>query len=252
MLECKNITKIYRKGSLFSPGDAVGALKDISFVMKPGRSMGLLGENGSGKSTLTRLILGLERPTSGTVLLNGENIHEMVAKGDQRFRRNIQAVFQDPASAMNPRWSALRTITEPLVNFDRYSKEELRVKANELMRMVELDPAELDKNVTRFSGGQQQRICIARALALRPKLLILDEAVSNLDMIIQAQILDLLKGLKSQGISLFLISHDIRVVFNLCEDILVLNQGSLADHMSIEDGMPASVSGAFNRLLAAV
>lgn len=252
MLECKNITKIYRKGSLFSPGDTVEALKDISFVMKPGRSMGLLGENGSGKSTLTRLILGLERPTSGTVLLNGENIHDMVSKGDQRFRRNIQAVFQDPASAMNPRWSALRTITEPLVNFDKYSKEELRVKANELMRMVELDPAELDKNVTRFSGGQQQRICIARALALRPKLLILDEAVSNLDMIIQAQILDLLKGLKSQGISLFLISHDIRVVFNLCEDILVLNQGSLADHMNIEDGVPASVSDAFNRLLAAV
>ena len=251
MLECKNIFKTYKKGSRFSTAKGTQVLKNVSFEMTAGRSLGLLGENGSGKSTLTRIILGLEAPCKGSVIFEGQDVHQAVKAGKKDFRQNMQAVFQDPASAMNPRWSALRVITEPLINFGSYTDAELRSKAAELMKAVELDPAEMDKGVTRFSGGQQQRICIARALALNPRLLILDEAVSNLDMIIQAQIVELLENLKkSMNISLLLISHDIRVVFKLCEDIVVLDKGQIVERLSIETGTEGAGSDAFNRLMA--
>ncbi|MDR0805719.1 MAG: dipeptide/oligopeptide/nickel ABC transporter ATP-binding protein [Enterobacteriaceae bacterium] len=253
MLECNNISKVYKKGNWFSAQQAAPVLNDVNFKMIAGRSMGLLGENGSGKSTLTRIILGLEKPTSGNVLFNGQDIHQMVQRGDQQFRQNMQAVFQDPASAMNPRWNALKIITEPLINFGSYSQEQRRDSAAKLMCSVDLNPSDMDKNITRFSGGQQQRICIARALALSPKLLILDEAVSNLDMVIQAQIIELLEQLKTtHNISLLLISHDIRVVFKLCEDILVLDKGNIAERISIETGIKNAHSDAFTRLVSCV
>jgi nickel transport system ATP-binding protein len=251
MLECHNIGKTYQKGSWFSSGRPTSVLSDVSLTLKAGRSLGLLGENGSGKSTLTRILLGLEKPTTGTVRFDGQDVHQMVQDGNREFRKNIQAVFQDPASAMNPRWSALKTITEPLINYGRYSERQLRQKAAELMRAVDLNADDMDRNVTRFSGGQQQRICIARALALNPKLLILDEAVSNLDMVIQAQIVELLQQLKSSNnLSLLLISHDIRVVFKLCEDIVVLDKGHIVERLSIETGVAEAESEAFKRLMA--
>ncbi len=228
------------------------ALSDISFEMLEGRSLGIVGENGSGKSTLVRLILGLEKPTTGDVLLNGSDVHELIHSGDFSFRKNMQAVFQDPASSLNPRWNAFKAISEPFKNFETYSDNELRAKVAELMIAVDLEPQDMDKNVMRFSGGQQQRICIARALALNPKVLILDEALSNLDMVVQVQILELLENLKSnKGISLFVISHDIRVVFKLCEDIIVLENGKIAEKMSIE-APNETHSDAFNKLLNAV
>ena len=296
MLECINISKSYKKGSWFSRGENTEALKNISFEMKEGRSLGLLGVNGSGKSTLTRIILGLEEPSHGKVIFEGNDIHGMTRQGRKDFRKNMQAVFQNPAQAMNPRYTAFQVIAEPLYNFEgklqiiasmrslfaglspvkflakiflpnsseetslasekfdsaksvsgksisvktdsgKMSTNELRVKVQKLMSDVGLDSHELDKNINHFSGGQQQRICIARALALSPKLLILDEAVSNLDMLIQSQILELLHHLKqSHQITLFVISHDIRVILNLCEDILVLNDGMIADRLSVEKG----------------
>jgi len=262
MLECINISKTYQKGSWFSHGKSVEVLKNVSFKMQEGRSLGLLGENGSGKSTLTRIILGLEEPSSGKVIFEKNDIHAMVRHGKKDFRRHMQAVFQNPAQAMNPRYTAFQVIAEPLYNFppnqrlplftkflpikylpikylhQKPIKEEMREKVKQLMDNVGLNPHELDKNINHFSGGQQQRICIARALALNPKLLILDEAVSNLDMVIQSQIIELLHHLKqSHHISLFTISHDIRVIFNLSEDILVLSKGVITDRLSIEEGL---------------
>ena len=297
MLECTDISKSYKKGSWFFGGKSIEVLKNISFKMEEGRSLGLLGKNGSGKSTLTRIILGLEDPSGGNVIFEGNDIHAMARQGKKNFRQHMQAVFQNPAQAMNPRYTAFQVIAEPLYNFDKSSrfslivealfrglsfmkfwlsklfankilgansvsaksletnrenagthgdifkisgksiKAGLREKVQKLMSDVGLDPDDLDKNINHFSGGQQQRICIARALALNPKLLILDEAVSNLDMVIQSQILDLLCHLKqSHKITLFVISHDIRVIFNLCEDILVINEGVIADRFSVEKG----------------
>jgi nickel transport system ATP-binding protein len=251
MLKCENISKTYKKGSWFSSGEETQVLKGISFEMQQGRSLGLLGENGSGKSTLTRIILGLETPCSGSVIFEGQDIQKAVKAGEKGFRQNMQAVFQDPASAMNPRWSAFQTITEPLINFGTYTNNELRDRAAELMKAVELEPSDMDKNVTKFSGGQQQRICIARAIALKPKLLILDEAVSNLDMVIQAQIVEMLENLKkTMNISLLIISHDVRVVFKLCEDIVVLDKGEIVDRLSIEKGIDSASSTAFMKLMA--
>jgi ABC-type dipeptide/oligopeptide/nickel transport system ATPase subunit len=185
----------------------------------------------------------------------------MTKRRKKDFRKNVQAVFQNPAQAMNPRYTAFQVIAEPLYNFSKtpqlflfakslftrflpknffgqkHLENDFRGKVKKLMCDVGLNPEELDKNINHFSGGQQQRICIARALALSPKLLILDEAVSNLDMVIQSQILELLHHLKqSHRVSLFVISHDIRVIFNLCEDILVLNNGVITDKLSIEKG----------------
>ncbi|XOB64654.1 ABC transporter ATP-binding protein [Deferribacteres bacterium DY0037] len=251
MLKCSNISMTYRKGSWFACSKEKRVLDDISFDIKEGESFGLLGENGSGKSTLTRIILGLEKPTAGEVLFDGVDVHQAVEKGDKSFRKNMQAVFQDPASTMNPRWSAFRVITEPLHNYYHFSRPELVKQTAELMSSVGLDPSEMDKNINRFSGGQQQRICIARALALKPKLLILDEAVSNLDMIVQAQIVELLAELKRvHNISLLVISHDVRVVFKLCENILVLDNAKIVDRLSMKHGVKRANSEAFHRLTA--
>ena len=282
MLECVDISKTYNKGSWFSRKKGSDVLKGVSFKMSEGRSLGLIGENGSGKSTLTRILLGLEEPSGGNVFFEKNDIHAMVRSGKKYFRRNMQAVFQNPAQAMNPRYTAFQVIAEPLYNFadnmdffvsdnslvaempkpvkavpvipasvmlffakclpSRALKEEIREKVKKLMCDVGLDAHDIDKNINQFSGGQQQRICIARALALNPKLLILDEAVSNLDMVIQSQIIELLQHLKrSHDISLFVISHDIRIVFNLCEDILVLSNGIITDRLSIEDGLDISM-----------
>ncbi len=252
MIKCNCVTKVYKRGSIFSSTPPNTALSEVSINMTSGRSLGVVGENGSGKSTLVRLVLGLEKTSAGEVLINGENINTLIHQRDFSFRKNIQAVFQDPASSLNPRWSAFRAISEPFKNFEHYSENELRDKVADLMKSVDLDIKDMDKNVTRFSGGQQQRICIARALALNPKVLILDEALSNLDIVVQAQIIELLENLKrDKGISLFVISHDIRVVFKLCEDIIVLEKGKVVEKMSIENPNTEH-STTFNKLMEAI
>lgn len=253
MLRCVNISKTYRKGHWLSGGEENEVLRNISFEMEEGSTLGIVGENGSGKSTLTRIILGLEEPTKGDVFFEGENIQQMVRSGRNGFRENMQAVFQDPASFMNPRWDAFRVISEPVINFYKPDRSELTDRVAELMRSVALDPDDMFRNVTKFSGGQQQRICIARALALRPKLLILDEAVSNLDMLVQAQVLELLEKLKEErGLSLLLISHDVRVVFKMCGSVIVLDRGEIADRLSLSRGITGSESDAFQRLAECV
>ncbi len=253
LLECKNISKTYKKGGFFSSSAPVKVLDEVCFSIKEGRSFGLLGRNGSGKSTLTRIILGLEKADSGEVLLNSRNVAELVARGDKGFRKDMQAVFQDAVSSLNPRWTALKAITEPLRNFEKLSGEILRETACGLAETVGLDPASLDKKTCFFSGGQQQRICIARALALKPSFLILDEAVSSLDMLIQYKIIDLFKSLRQKlGLTYLVISHDMRVVFNLCEDIAVLDEGRITETLSLEKGLSGKHSAAFVRLMDSV
>ncbi len=251
LLSCDNIYKIYGKTSWFSHKAPLDVLKGISFEIEKGRSLGIVGINGAGKSTLIKIILGLDFPNKGEVIFNGINIHKEVKKHNQDFRQNIQAVFQNPSTALNPRYNAFQVLCEPFQNFYHYSKAELIEKTQHLMEIVELNPSDIFKNSMQFSGGQQQRLAIARAIALNPKLLILDEALSSLDMSTQSQIIKLLHHLKTaHQISLFLISHEIRITFNLCDDIIVLDNGKICDVLKKENGLPEKQSSILKKLLA--
>lgn len=250
LLSCEHLGKTYGKTSWFSKKAPKKVLEDINFKLEQGRSLGIAGVNGAGKSTLAKIILGIEKPSSGKLCFEGENIHTFDRKKHRQFRKNVQAVFQNPATALNPRWSALQIVTEPLCNFYKLSRKECENKAAYLMDLVELEPREMHKNCTQFSGGQQQRLALARALALNPKLLILDEALSSLDMGTQAQLLKLLHHLKeAHAISLIVISHDIRLTFNLCDDIITLDQGKIADCLHKEEGITRLPSPLLQRLL---
>lgn len=248
LLSCEHVCKTYAKETWFSKKEPKTVLTDINFSLEYSRSLGIAGVNGAGKSTLTKIILGLEKPSSGSVFFQGINLATLRPEKD--FRKNMQAVFQNPASALNPWWNALKILTEPLQNFFSLTAKEYAEKAEHLMELVELNPKDLHKNCMQFSGGQQQRLAIARALALSPQLLILDEALSSLDMSTQAKLIELLHHLKDKhSISLLVISHDIRVTFNLCDDILVLDQGRISDRLHKEQGLPEKRSPFLQKLL---
>lgn len=249
MLKCENISKTYKSGSWFSKKEEKQVLKNISFHLKEGRSIGFVGRNGAGKSTLMKIILGLESADNGSVIFMGQNIHNLKYSQRKEVYKNMQIVFQDPQSSMNPNMTVFQIICEPVNNYYKYSIDELRNIVKDLLKSVELDTNIIDKNITMLSGGQQQRVAIARALAINPKVIILDEAVSNLDMVIQSQILKLLEDLKEKyNISLLVISHDIRVVFKLCDDIIFLENGEIKGNFSIENGIDME-HDAFKKML---
>jgi nickel transport system ATP-binding protein len=216
-------------------------LKDINVTIDEGESLGLLGSSGSGKSTLGRLVLGLESPDSGDILYDGRPLSEIKGEERKKWRRNVQVVFQNSHGAVNPRFTASRIIGEPLVNFMGLSGKSKRDKVGELMEKVGLDGDHQDKLPHQFSGGELQRVCIARALASSPKLIVLDEAVSSLDMGSQGKVLDLLdEARRDTGASYLFISHDVRVIFKLSDKLAVMSDGEISfqtkDLDSIGDG----------------
>lgn len=249
MLICENISKTYKKGSFFSKKEESKVLNNISFQLQEGRSIGFVGRNGAGKSTLMKIILGLERADSGSIIFMGQNIHNLKYSQRKEIYKNMQIVFQDPQSSMNPNMTVFQVISEPVNNYYKYKNDELINIVKELLKAVELDTNIIDKNITMLSGGQQQRVAIARALAIKPKVIILDEALSNLDMVIQSQILKLLEDLKEKyNISLIVISHDIRVVFKLCDDIIFLENGEIKGNFNVENGVDME-NTAFQKML---
>ncbi len=249
MLICENISKTYKKGSFFSKKEETKVLNNISFQLQEGRSIGFVGRNGAGKSTLMKIILGLERADSGSIIFMGQNIHNLKYSQRKEIYKNMQIVFQDPQSSMNPNMTVFQVISEPVNNYYKYKNDELINIVKELLKAVELDTNIIDKNITMLSGGQQQRVAIARALAIKPKVIILDEALSNLDMVIQSQILKLLEDLKEKyNISLIVISHDIRVVFKLCDDIIFLENGEIKGNFNVENGVDIE-NTAFQKML---
>lgn len=213
-----------RKG--FRRGPPVKAVDGVSFTLQRGESLGLVGESGCGKSTLTRAILGLDPVTSGTITLNGQP----VGPGMPRLlRADVQVVFQDPYGSFNPRWRVDRIITEPFHLLDKPPPRDAAV--SEALKAVRLSPDDAQKYPHEFSGGQRQRIAIARALITRPKLLVLDEAVSALDVSVRAQILDLLADLQTElNLSYLFISHDLTVVRSITDRILVMQAGQIVEH----------------------
>lgn len=237
LLELKGVCKNYWLGKgLFQRGKVIEAVKELDLVLEEGDSLGLVGESGSGKSTLARIILGLEKPDQGQVLFQGKDIYQLKRKELWELRRHLHTVFQDCYSSVNPRFSVARTIAEPLRNYERLGYQEEKKRVQELLQLVGLDPEDLNKYPHQFSGGQLQRISLARALALKPKLVILDEAVSGLDVSVQAQILNLLEDLRKElNLSYIFISHHIEVVNYISSCLGVMYMGRLVEYVAGED-----------------
>jgi len=201
-----------------------------------GRSLGIVGESGSGKSTFARLVMALERPTSGSVSLLGRDLNRIPADEVRRARRDFQMVFQDPYGSLDPRQTIARIVAEPLTALERIDRTTLRARVSATLRQVGLRDADMEKYPHEFSGGQRQRIAIARALITQPKLIVADEPVSALDVSVQAQVLNLLQDLQEQfALSYILISHDLAVVDYLCDEVAVMYLGRIVEQGSPED-----------------
>lgn len=229
MLQVQEVSHSYGKHSwLDRSGSRPPVLADISLTIEKGFCLGLLGASGAGKSTLGKIILGLEKPSQGQVLFQGQNIYKASKQVLKGLRRDLQVVFQDCYSAVNPMMTAAQIIGEPLDNYERLSTKEQRRVIGQLLEQVGLKPEDGSKLPHQFSGGQLQRVNIARAISLKPKLIVLDESVSSLDMVHQTQILSLLAELKaSYGLSYLFITHDIRAAMTICDSIAVMDQGRL-------------------------
>ncbi len=236
LLRVENLARTYTlpRERLLKAPPKVQALQGVSFTLQAGRSLGIVGESGSGKSTLARLVMALDTPTSGRVLMQGHDLHAMNAADLRRARRDFQMVFQDPYGSLDPRQTVERIVTEPLRAQREDTPTDTRARAAEVLDSVGLRIADLDKYPHEFSGGQRQRIAIARALITRPRLIVADEPVSALDVSVQAQVLNLMQDLQAQyGVTYLLISHDLAVVHHLCEEVAVLWQGRI-----VEQGPP--------------
>lgn len=233
ILEVKNLKKYFYPSTLFGNATIpnVKAVDDISFKVYPGETMGLVGESGSGKTTLSRTVLLLEKPTAGEIYYNGINITKLKKEQIRKLRREIQIIFQDPYSSLNPRQTIAQIITEPMqVHKIGLNKAERLKTASSLLQKVGLSDQDLNKYPHEFSGGQRQRIGIARALALNPKFIICDESVSALDVSVQAQVLNLLNDLKTEfSFTYIFISHDLAVVKYMSDQLLVMQHGEMKE-----------------------
>nr|MDP2191797.1 ATP-binding cassette domain-containing protein [Rhodoferax sp.] len=239
LLQLDQVTRSYAlpRQRLWAAPPLVHALHGVSLRMTSGKSLGLVGESGSGKSTLARLVMALESPTTGSVHLLGQELHQLSPAALRAARRNFQMVFQDPYGSLDPRQTVERIVTEPLAALGDTSAFDMRAMAMEVLESVGLRSADLSKYPHEFSGGQRQRVAIARALITRPRLIVADEPVSALDVSVQAQVLNLMQDLAQQfGVTYLLISHDLAVVNHLCEEVAVIYQGRI-----VEQGSPLTL-----------
>jgi len=231
---CKHFP--YTRGILFAKTvGTVKAVDGVDFEIAAGQTLGLVGESGCGKTTTSRLVLDLEQPTSGRVLLEGEPVHGLSGEAAGRYRSAVQAVFQDPWSSLNPRMTVRQIISEALVvnNFGNRAKIDARVA--ELLENVGLRPEHADQYPHEFSGGQRQRVALASGLALDPKLIVLDEPVSALDVSIRAQIMNLLKDIQERGqVAYLLVAHDLATVRYMAHQVAVMYLGQIVEHADTE------------------
>lgn len=253
LLRVRNLGKKYwtRRGA-FRRRVPLAAASGVSFEMPGGKTLAIVGSSGCGKSTVARCVARLERPDSGQIWINDRDIAQSDGKDLMSVRPEMQLVFQDPTTSMNARFSAVETIEEPLLLQRRGSREERRTRVAELMKEVGLQPESMNRRVTEFSGGQRQRIAIARALALKPKLLILDEALTGLDLSTQAQIANLLLELQAaHGLTYLLISHDLTLVSGMADTIAVMSAGEIMEQGTSEEVLTNPIQAATRALVAA-
>ena len=222
VVEAEGLVKHFpvKRGVLSRQVGLVRAVDDVSFAVEPGRTLGLVGESGCGKTTTAKLVLRLEEPTGGVMRFEGQDLQSLGARGLATYRRSVQAVFQDPYASLSPRMRVGAIVVEPLVTWEALTAAETRVRVGRLLEQVGLPERAADLFPHEFSGGQRQRIAIARALALSPKLVVLDEPVSALDVSIRAQILNLLRDLQGElGVSYLFIAHDLAAVAHMSHTI---------------------------------
>ena len=237
VLQVRGLQKTYLDKRWFGQSRTVQAAQDVNFEIRRGQTLGIVGESGSGKSTVARCIVRLIDPSGGTVLLGGgkqgeaaEDIALMPAARLRPLRRRVQIVFQDPYRSLNPRRTVAQALVEGPVNYGLGQAEALQ-RARELLALVRLDGSALARYPHQFSGGQRQRICIARALMMEPELLVADEAVSALDVSVQAQVLDLLEEIRSRlNLAMLFITHDLRVASQICDQLAVMSQGRVVEY----------------------
>jgi peptide/nickel transport system ATP-binding protein len=229
VLSTEQLTKTYSRTGWLRRGADVAAAASISLEIRRGETLGIVGESGSGKSTVARCIARLIEPSAGRIMLDGEDVAQLGASALHRFRRRVQIVFQDPYRSLNPRRTVGDSIVEGPMNYG-IDRDAALANARRLMDLVRLDPKSLDRYPHQFSGGQRQRVCIARALAIEPELLIADEAVSALDVSVQAQVLALLDEIRSQlNLAMLFITHDLRVAAQVCDRVAVMQQGRIVE-----------------------
>jgi ABC-type oligopeptide transport system ATPase subunit len=235
LVEVSHLVKQFtRGGGLLRQSAHVTAVDDVSFSIDAGETFGLVGESGSGKTTTGRCMLRLVEPTSGEVRFNGENILTFPRARMRAARRDMQIVFQDPYSSLNPRMRVRETVEEPLIIHRIGTRQERRRRVEELFGLVGLDPAHLERYPHQFSGGQRQRIGLARALALNPSFIILDEPVSALDVSVQAQVVNLLMDLQQRlKLTYLFIAHDLRLVEHICSRVAVMYLGRIVEIGSV-------------------
>ncbi|MEQ8393599.1 dipeptide ABC transporter ATP-binding protein [Thalassobaculum sp.] len=232
LLEVQGLKKDFpvKRGLFGGPRKYVHAVDDLSFTLSPGETIGVVGESGCGKSTAARMIVRLVEPTAGRVLLNGVDITALPPAKMREFRRSIQFIFQDPYSSLNPRLRAGDIVSEPLVNFGIARGSELTERVEWLFDRVGLRRELIDRLPHEFSGGQRQRLGIARALAVNPKVIVADEAVSALDVSVQAQVINLLRDLQDEfGIAYIFIAHDLAVVQHISHRVAVMYLGQMVE-----------------------
>jgi len=232
VLEAQGLTKHFnaRRGVFGGSRGVVRAVDDISFAIEKGRTLGVVGESGCGKTTTAKLVLGLEDPTSGSIRFQGQDLKTLNAVGRRQYRKSVQAVFQDPYASLNPRMRISDIISEPLVTNEAVTSGDAHKRVLKLLDLVGLPARSANLFPHEFSGGQRQRIAIARALALSPKLIVLDEPVSALDVSIRAQILNLLRDLQEElHLSYLFIAHDLAAVAHMSHVIVVMYLGKIVE-----------------------
>ncbi|WP_249870336.1 ABC transporter ATP-binding protein [Oceanobacillus saliphilus] len=230
----------------------IKAVDGVSFSVEQGKTYGLVGESGSGKTTTGRAIIGLNDITSGRILFEGTDITSKKSK-TKDVKKDIQMIFQDPYSSLNPRKRVLDVIAEPLRNFEKLSKQEEKKRVQELLELVGLSPESILKYPHEFSGGQRQRIGVARAIALKPKLIIADEPVSALDVSVQAQVLNFMQDIQKElNLTYLFISHDLGIVKHMCDEIAIMYKGRYVEQGTKEDIFNRPQHIYTKRLIAAI
>ncbi len=255
LLRVENLVVEFRGGGAFAlRRETVTAVKDVSFHIGAGDAYGLVGESGSGKTTTGRCVLGLQAPTSGSITLGTDDVGELRKRDPQLLHQRIQAVFQNPIASLNPAMTVARILAEPLRRLvGMKDPAAARTRGEELLDAVRLPTDVLDRRPTELSGGMAQRVSIARALASSPSLIVLDEAVSALDVATQAQVINLLADLRDEtGVSYLFIGHDLAVVRHLCDRIGVMSQGALVEEGTADQVCHSPQDDYTRRLLDAV
>lgn len=255
LLTIKDLKVYYpiRSGILNKVTDHIKAVDGVDLSIEPGKTYGIIGESGSGKSTIGKTIAGLEKATSGQIKYQGIDVLHSRARKKINYNKDVQMIFQDSLSSLNPKKKIKDIIAQPLKNFERLSELELKKRIKDIIEVVGLDEDSLHKYPHQFSGGQRQRIDIARAIATRPKLIIADEPVSALDLSVQAQVLNYLKKIQQEyQVAYLFISHDLGVVYHMCDTLAIMHRGRFVEVGEREDIYQDPQHIYTKRLLAAI